>query len=264
MEAKLKSLRVPDLRELLSKASVTVPAKAKKEDLIAKILASPAALEAFGHQEAPNGEKRKVTAPPQSGVDDDLLAPPEEFDWDPSADASSAKPAEITAKTAPPPVPAPAPTAAVAAPPSTTKTITTTTSKPEAATTTAAQDDELEKRRKRAARFGIPLVEPKGQKREQKPAPGANGAKAPRAAPRANLTAQEAEKAAARAARFGMPNVTGAATATTAASVVPTTAAAVTPQKRARSPAAVDKEEMERRKKRAERFSSGGEAKAQA
>lgn len=62
------------MREILAKASVTVPAKAKKEDLIAKILANPAALEVFDKQDAPNGEKAKAAAPPQKGADDDLAS----------------------------------------------------------------------------------------------------------------------------------------------------------------------------------------------
>jgi len=63
MDAKLKALKVVDLKHILSSASVSVPAKATKNDLIAKILGSKDALDAYA----------KLYPP------DDLLAPPEEY-----------------------------------------------------------------------------------------------------------------------------------------------------------------------------------------
>jgi len=62
MDPKLKALKVVDLRQILATAKVSVPAKATKSDLIAKIQASKPALDAYA-----------VLYPP-----DDLLAPPEE------------------------------------------------------------------------------------------------------------------------------------------------------------------------------------------
>lgn len=62
MDAKLKTLRVVDLRQILSTANVSVLTKATKGDLVAKILSSKAALDAYA-----------ILYPP-----DDLLAPPEE------------------------------------------------------------------------------------------------------------------------------------------------------------------------------------------
>lgn len=62
MEAKLKSLKVVDLKQILASAKVSTPAKATKGDLIARILANKDALDAYAKQY------------PQ----DDLLAPPEE------------------------------------------------------------------------------------------------------------------------------------------------------------------------------------------
>jgi SAP domain-containing ribonucleoprotein len=62
MDAKLKALKVVDLRQILATANVSAPAKANKNDLIAKILASKPALDAYA----------KLYPP------DDLLAPPEE------------------------------------------------------------------------------------------------------------------------------------------------------------------------------------------
>lgn len=44
---KLKSLKVVDLKQILSNASVHVPAKSNKNDLIAKIQASTAAMDAY-------------------------------------------------------------------------------------------------------------------------------------------------------------------------------------------------------------------------
>lgn len=60
---KLKALKVVDLKHILASASVSAPAKATKNDLIAKITASEAALDAY----------YKLYPP------DDLLAPPEEY-----------------------------------------------------------------------------------------------------------------------------------------------------------------------------------------
>jgi SAP domain-containing ribonucleoprotein len=70
-EAKLKSLKVVDLKDILSKASVSVPAKANKQDLIARILASPPALEVYNKQQNPNAA---TSAPPNSATaTDDLV-----------------------------------------------------------------------------------------------------------------------------------------------------------------------------------------------
>ncbi|KAL1718721.1 hypothetical protein EV715DRAFT_200320 [Schizophyllum commune] len=47
MDAKLKSLKVTDLRDLLTKAGEPAPSKANKQDLIARVSASQAALAAY-------------------------------------------------------------------------------------------------------------------------------------------------------------------------------------------------------------------------
>jgi SAP domain-containing ribonucleoprotein len=62
LEPKLKALKVVDLRQILATAKVSVPGKATKGDLIAKILSTKSAVDAYA-----------VLYPP-----DDLLAPPEE------------------------------------------------------------------------------------------------------------------------------------------------------------------------------------------
>ena len=136
---KLKALKVVDLKAILAKANVSVPAKSTKSDLIAKILASKPALDAYG------------LLYPQ----DDLLAPPEEYfklsligiflfltpyflysvDW-------SVDPVAV-------------PTPAVKEP----KEPVTDPKPPTPPPTVTAIDPELEKRQKRAERFGIPLIE---------------------------------------------------------------------------------------------------------
>jgi len=63
MDAKLKALKVVDLKSILATASVSVPAKATKSDLIARIQASKPALAAYA-----------ALYP----TTDDLLTPPEE------------------------------------------------------------------------------------------------------------------------------------------------------------------------------------------
>jgi hypothetical protein len=69
-EAKLKSLKVVDLKDILAKASVSVPAKANKQDLIARVLANPAALDVYNKQQNP------TSAPPVSAAaTDDLVSP---------------------------------------------------------------------------------------------------------------------------------------------------------------------------------------------
>jgi len=70
-EAKLKSLKVVDLKDILSKAAVSVPAKANKQDLIARILGSPAALAVYNKQQNPNATSS--AAPISAAATDDLV-----------------------------------------------------------------------------------------------------------------------------------------------------------------------------------------------
>lgn len=126
---------------------------------------------------------------------------------------------------------------------------------PVATTTAVPADPEIEKRKERAARFGIPFVEPS---KDSQPSPKvANSARAfpTKSAIQVNvcisipspvlllIALQEPEKVMARAARFGIE--------------APTTAPVPAPnkgQKRAAPTEQVDPEEQERRRKRAERF----------
>lgn len=68
MEAALKNLKVVDLKAILSQADVQVTTKANKNDLIAKVIANPKAVDVYNKLHNPK-------SPPQ----DDLLALPEVF-----------------------------------------------------------------------------------------------------------------------------------------------------------------------------------------
>lgn len=63
MDQKLKALKVTDLKAILANANVSAPARATKNDLVARIIASKQALDAYA-----------ALYPA-----DDLLAPPEEY-----------------------------------------------------------------------------------------------------------------------------------------------------------------------------------------
>jgi len=161
MEAKLKALKVADLKEILTKSGTPIGSKSNKADLIAKILTTPAALELAG------GETAAPAAPAEAKVDDDLLAPPDEFDWDGNAGekvepAATTTDAEAVALAEEPAAPVPA--VAEPAEASTTTTETAPTTEATALTTdsaqpTPAEDEEVARRRARAERFGVPFVE---------------------------------------------------------------------------------------------------------
>lgn len=128
MDAKLKALKVPELKAVLAAAGVPLPSKANKADIIAAIIASQPALDAYYALHEPEHAAVTTTKEPEPVVEE-AASPPK-----------TAEPAE-------PAAPAPAEDAAP-----------------------AAVDVEAEKRKQRAARFGIPVVEPKVPKQKQ-PAP---------------------------------------------------------------------------------------------
>ncbi|OJT13410.1 hypothetical protein TRAPUB_10045 [Trametes pubescens] len=202
-----KALKVVDLKDLLNKAGTPIPSKANKQDLINKILATPAAVDVYNQQHG--GAPAQTTSKP-------ALKAPEK----PQA---SEEPARVSEE----------PTL------SSTSTVDT-------AEIINAQDEEAERRKARAARFGIPIVEPP----KAKPAPAQKKEKAAANGKAAKIavatTPEDVEKLSARAARFGIQ-----APAADAAKTNGTTNG----RKRAAPPPdPVDDEELARRKKRAERF----------
>ncbi|KAK0202773.1 hypothetical protein DFS33DRAFT_1488866 [Desarmillaria ectypa] len=207
MESKLKALKVVDLKAILATASVSLPAKANKQDLINTILASQAALDAYNTlHDVP--------------VQVDPPKPPEKKAQPPiPVKAKPSEPPKI------PPKAEPATEPVTAAPP------VSVSAAPEPAMAADADvDPELEKRKQRAARFGIPLVEFKPDRKN------ASRKKLPTAV-------DDPEKVKSRAARFGI--VTKPLTSPSSKRKAPAT---VTEE--------VDAEELVRRQKRVERFGS--------
>ncbi|KAI1796447.1 hypothetical protein LXA43DRAFT_1079602, partial [Ganoderma leucocontextum] len=227
MEAKLKALKVVDLKDILAKANVTVTGKANKQDLIAKILGAPDAVDVYNKIYVPAPTKSAENAPAASSraLEKSEAPPPPKA----SAPASPPKPS----KAAVPVFSKPASQAAPDAPDA--PATTSATSTPATATATNA-DAEEEKRKARAARFGIAVVEPKSTNAPKNGKVATNGK-----AEKAGVN-EDAEKLAVRAARFG----------TQALSAEPEKSNG---RKRAAPPSGpVDEEELSRRKKRAERF----------
>ncbi|KAG7443580.1 uncharacterized protein BT62DRAFT_318297 [Guyanagaster necrorhizus] len=200
MESKLKALKVVDLKAILATASVSLPAKANKQDLINTILASQPALDAYNtlhdvptEVDPPKVPENKPEPPKAKPAEPPKLPPKAEPAVEPTADAPPASEPSVVEPAAVAPV-----------------------------------DLELEKRKKRAARFGIPLVEPKPDRKN------ASRKKLPAAA-------DDPERIKSRAVRFGV-------------TAKPTSS----PPSKRKAPATVteevDAEELARRKKRAERF----------
>ncbi|KAI0313007.1 hypothetical protein OF83DRAFT_591242 [Amylostereum chailletii] len=258
MDAKLKTLKVADLKEILS--GVCLPSNSRtKADLVARILDNPLAIDAYRAKYDP-APAPKPAPPPV----DDLLAPPEEIDWTiedpvppvPEAPSLSPTPANV------PPTSTPA-----QAPPSTDKASTQPPSNPdpssEAAklktraerfgipestapaadvTPTVSDDPEELKRKARAERFKIPLVQPKPP-RPQRATSRANAKPStkvdksvlgdPKASSKLLVDSKKLEE---RAARFNLQSTKKNGALKRAAAEE------------------VDAEEQERRRKRAERF----------
>ncbi|KAG8742717.1 hypothetical protein FRC10_000991 [Ceratobasidium sp. 414] len=193
MEAKLKALKVAELKEILTKSGTPIGSKANKADLIAKILAAPAALELAG-----GGNAEEAAEPAATGGDDDLVGADamwaNRFDWEGGADAKGAAPAEATGTTTAEAEPAPtteaaAPSTEAAGEPAS-ATATSTAPDTETATSEAPQlteDVERERRKARAARFNVPYVEPAA-------APAAKAPRAPRSKGRPDPPVKQGDK----------------------------------------------------------------------
>lgn len=233
MESKLKALKVVDLKEILSKAQVTVTGKANKSDLITKIIASPEATKVYEEQYGSPASKDASTEPIQAVSK-------------PTSGAASSKPTELSGQL--PNRTEAKPTSS--APLSTSAAALTSSAKPVAdiaaapaqpnVADTAPEDPELERRKARAARFGIPLVEPtlpKSVKTGQQRNVAADSSGAP---------LDDPAKLEARAKRFGLSVAEAKARTTKEDSGLS--------KGTKRSAPAVDPEEEEKRRKRAERF----------
>ncbi|KAH8996542.1 hypothetical protein EDB86DRAFT_2919214 [Lactarius hatsudake] len=245
MEAKLKSLKVADLRDICTRANVSTTTRSTKADLIAKILASQPAIDAYNTKYQPNGNPPpppKSTVPP---ANDDMLASPEDVDWT-LQDSPKPIPAPLASPmrnipnspAKPPPTPAPTNSQPMASPPKPTPVVS------EIQAPAPAVDDELEKRKARAARFGIALVEPA----KPKSAKTASEQTPPKSA--GAVADVDPEKLKARAQRFA----TGKSEQQTGATPATAPAPAAGGKKRRTAIEEVDAEEQERRRKRAERF----------
>ncbi|KIM23035.1 hypothetical protein M408DRAFT_328236 [Serendipita vermifera MAFF 305830] len=224
MEAKLKGMKVAELRNVLVQAGVAFDSKLTKPALIKKIMETPAAVAA-------------ASAPDDgAGIDDDQPDLPPSINWDaapkvtttaPTA-ASSVQNQSIAAATL------------TKAPPSTPAIAATTSTQPQAAASPPKQatesafkaadiapvtaEDEIARRKARAAKWGTTFVDPTAA-----PAAKPTAKKAAAAAP-APIVDDEKRKS--REARFGQSSAKPAATA-----------------------APVDDEETRKRKAREERFS---------
>ncbi|KZV86728.1 hypothetical protein EXIGLDRAFT_840548 [Exidia glandulosa HHB12029] len=263
MESKVRALTVAKLRDALTKSSTAFPPKANKDALIVKVLESPGALAALGLVEA----KAPAAAAASPGDDnDDLLAPPAEFDWDgtangedkPAAAPTTAAPAKPASAVKPVPASASVKPTPAATPATATKLETPANPPdvPNPAESSVVADAEIEKRRKRAERFGVPFNELSAP---STPTPaGKPGKKGAAASP---AVADDPDKLKARAARFGIATTTPSTTASSSPSATPKAPKAANgkpnpnPKKRpSETVATVDPEEEERRKKRAARF----------
>ncbi|KAI0758319.1 hypothetical protein BC629DRAFT_1296163, partial [Irpex lacteus] len=222
-----KALKVVELKEILSKAQVSLTGKANKADLIAKILASP---EALAVAEGPTNETPSVTAAPTTQPEPVTSAPP--ANGPPTSQKTDVTP---NVSTVPPPNPPPSSDPVVEKDDKPTEDAS--------APATEEEDPELARRKARAARFGIPLVEPTKPKTSTKQQP--QNKRAPKLAT-AEVSEQKPEVLASRAQRFGIKN--------TEAAEKKSAPAGRGSKRAAPASESVDPEEAERRRKRAERF----------
>ncbi|THH30924.1 hypothetical protein EUX98_g3265 [Antrodiella citrinella] len=221
-----KALKVVDLKNILQQANVPITGKANKADLIAKILASPQAVDTFNAQNTPPTSAPApvhVAAPAPAPVAEQPPAPPALTTTDLQGAATETD------------HPNPSDTQDEPDTPTTSETLQSTN--PEPTTQSATEDEELAKRKARAKRFGTTYEEP------TQPVPVSLNARGKNKAIEGAVV-DKPEKVNSRNARFG---TTAPPPATAGRNKRPVPAA---------EPA--DPEEEERRRKRLARF--GGNA----
>ncbi|CAG7850723.1 SubName: Full=Uncharacterized protein {ECO:0000313/EMBL:CCA68519.1} [Serendipita indica DSM 11827] len=182
MDAKLKAMKVADLKSILQQANVSFDAKLTKPALIKKILETPEALAA-----ASAGEEN---------ADDDLPDLPPAALYEAPKATTDPSPAPTKA---PPPTPAAGLAKASPAAPGPSKAAETSTAAFKAADVVPATlEDEAAKRRARAAKWGTTFVDPTAPPPAPAPAPSK-----PAKAAKAQATIDDEEKIKARQAKFG-------------------------------------------------------------
>ncbi|KAI0300983.1 hypothetical protein B0F90DRAFT_1925625 [Multifurca ochricompacta] len=261
MELKLKSLKVADLKDICTRANLATTTRSTKADLITKILASQAAVDAYKAKYQQNGNSAPSLKSTALSNNDDMSAPPEEVDWTPEEPSVAlpppATPAAFTKSNSPTKLPPTSSTPQSKVVPSKATTTASEATKVSAPLPTTPADEELEKRKARAARFGIALVEPAKPKINSVPLPTTRTAGpvkpvdvsrklSPTRPLNDTLQLQDLEKLKARSERF----ITGKHAQAEAKST-----SAVSSKKRSSAVVEeIDTEEQERRRKRAERF----------
>ncbi|PVF94586.1 hypothetical protein CPB86DRAFT_788895 [Serendipita vermifera] len=224
MEAKLKGMKVADLKSVLQQANVAFDSKLTKPALIKKIMETPTAAEI-------------VSKPDAMADDDDMPDLPPKIDWGDAPKTTTSAPISTpatqsaTPSMSVPPTNVPPPTPATETPAVQAGSATSSPPKDKTESTfkadipVASLEDEAAKRRARAAKWGTTYNDPTtvAPSTKKSPTTTTSTAKAPEGA--------ELEKRKEREARFG--KVASTSTSTTAQ---------------------VDEEEIRKRKAREERF----------
>ncbi|KAL1743046.1 hypothetical protein HDZ31DRAFT_65375 [Schizophyllum fasciatum] len=207
MVAKLKSLKVADLRDLLTKAGEPAPSKANKPDLIARVSASQAALAAYrAKYEAPAVQDEDELVDYTDDVEPVVASVPAQAPSAPTP--AAAPPTAASAPAAPPPT---KPTSASAnggsAPEAPPADSAAQIADPSPVSSEAPYDwrndpavqdnegdsPELKARKARCRRFNVPLVDPntspqrRGRRGQGNKAAAATPAAAAAAKPQANV-----------------------------------------------------------------------------
>ncbi|TRM69650.1 hypothetical protein BD626DRAFT_474870 [Schizophyllum amplum] len=282
MDAKLKSLKVADLRELLTTAGEPAPSKANKQDLISRVAASSAALAAYrAKYEAPaKGEA------PEGQEEDELVDYTDEIV--PTATQTLPTLAAAAADVTPSSAPAEQTLASVPSGASDSTPAAPSTSAPvdpsvpyDWRNDPAVQENEddppeLKARKARCRRFNMPLVDPSTVAQSQRKGRRGQGAKVETTKPQGGASAvtasanpkpvangkpaavlpDDAKKLEERRKRFErlLPGQKASAPAENGAPKLNPTAPAFSPRGTKRASEEVVSEEELKRKRRQERF----------